>query len=579
MSAARLYAAAALLAAGFLAVLARLACLQLVHGGEHAKEAEAVVRRIQLIDAPRGRILDCKGRVLAEDAAVSELWVEPGKAARILEDREGAARLHGVLRGAGFPDSLRGLEAIARSRGRPDIPRRWLEGLPYGAVYWLACRYEEYPGLSVERSSRRRYPHGAAAAHLLGQLGRLDDRDLERLRREGREMGALISRRGRAEALLDDEVRQAAYLPDDLVGRGGVEGMAEEALRGRRGIRVVSLDLVKGVQREETQIEPAIPGTDIRLTIDLDLQQAAEHALGRRAGAVVALDPRTGDLLAMASAPSYDMHEYRQRYMALAKAPGHPLLNRALRGEYPPGSIFKLVTASAMLDLGLVSPATPFVCEGTFWDGGTRYRCHVAHGHVDMAQALEHSCNCYFFHGGRRLGIRALSARARALGFGAVTGLSLGGQELGGSIPGSGVVNMAVGQGALLATPLQAACLAGAFANGGRPVRPGILPGQGSVAADPSVSPGAMEAIREGLRLVVRTGTAAGSGLAELGAAGKTGTAEVEGREPHAWFIAYAPDDAPGIALAVLIEHGGAGGDVAAPAAAEVIRAWQQVGN
>ncbi len=589
MSAFRVRLVGALALLGLLVVLGRLVQLQVVEGAAYSRQAAARVRRIELIEAPRGRILDRHGRVLAEDVPAFELWADPSLAGRILEDRQGAERLRRLLAEAGFPDALGSLaeqvrrwQARNRGRRRPGEgePRRWIAGLPDSAVYWLTCRQDEYPGLSIERRQARRYPQGPLAAHLVGFLGAFDEKALARLQDEGRDLGQLVARYGRAAVLLDEDLREEGYFADDDVGRRGIEQEAEAELRGRPGVRVVSVDVVQGRRREEALIEPARAGRDVHLTIDLSLQKAAEEALDNRRGAVVALDPSTGEVLALASRPGFDPNLLRSEYGRLLKDPGKPLINRAVRGLYPAGSIFKLVTASAALEAGL-DPRGVIRCDGALYEGATRYGCDGVHGDVDFGRALEISCNVFFFHAGRRTGSRRLAERARAFGFGAPTGLSLGGEELGGAVPGGDPLNLAVGQGKLLVTPVQAACLAATLANGGRLVRPVLRPERipaEPAPAPPVVGPEALAEIREGMRRVVRSGTGSHAGLSAFQALGKTGTAQVgksgeDGPAPHAWFVCYGPDPAPTLAVAVLVEHGGGGGEVAAPIAAALFRA------
>ncbi len=573
----------ALAALGLLTVLGRLFQLQVLQGEALAQEASAKVRRIELIEAPRGRILDRRGRVLAEDRESWELWVDPARAARGLKDLRRAERLGRLLAECGFPGALDSLARLVQKGGEGE--RAWLTGLPQKAVYWLTCLQDEYPGLSVERRSARRYPYGSLACHVVGRMGRLGDRELKQLQAEGKDLGLQIARRGRAEALLDDELRGSALFADDDVGREGVELQAEERLRGRRGLRVVSVEVKSGRRREEAQIEPAVPGQDVQLTLDVDLQAVAERSLGSRRGAVVAMDPHTGALLALASRPGYDANTLAAQYGALQKDPAQPLLNRAVRGTYPPGSIFKLVTAASMLEDAHMDPAFSYACEGALLDQGTRYGCNRIHGACDLARALEVSCNVYFYQAAKRLGIVTLAAKARAFGFGAPTGLSLGGQELGGGVPAHGSILLSVGQGELTVTPLQAVRMAAVFANGGRLVRPLIFP-QSPEAAPAPVCLGtpALEVIREGMKRAVLSGTASHAGLIHWRVMGKTGTAQVGlkperlgGPPPHAWFVGYGPEEAPTLAVSVIVEHGGSGGDVATPIAAEVFRAFAEL--
>jgi penicillin-binding protein 2 len=399
------------------------------------------------------------------------------------------------------------------------------------------------------------------------------------------------------------------YVDGDSAGRAGLEAEMDDLLAGKRGGRLTVL-APSGEIASTLSSVPAQPGETVRLTLDLDLQRECEAALGERAGSVVVLNARDGAVLALASYPQYDPNVFVAGgdVGAILGDPRQPLVNRPLVGLYPPGSIFKAVTMAAGLERGVVRPDSEFVCTGR-WTGiaGLTFDCWLrsGHGRLNLVSGLTQSCNCVFYEVGKLLDeqdANALPEVAVRSGFGGATG-AVPGQEPGGTVPGpqwkrqtlndgwarGDAVNMAIGQGQLLVTPLQVAALYAAIAAGGQRLGPRLLdraqlPG-GNVerllppAAKPPLpwSAATLEAVRSGLRGVVGAGngTAAavfqGSPLAGI-TAGKTGTAESGGgRAPHAWFACFAPVDAPQVVVLAMLEHAGEGSQVAAPLARGVL--------
>jgi penicillin-binding protein 2 len=460
-----------------------------------------------------------------------------------------------------------------------------------------------------------------------------------RLYPQGTVAGTVVGYVGEAGAEEAAALAKAGYLPGDVLGKSGVEAAAEALLAGQRGGRLTVLT-PNGEIATTLGALPARPGEHVQLALDLDVQRVAEAALGDRAGSVVVIDPRDGSVRALAAFPRYDPSVFisQQGVAALLSDPGQPLLNRPAQGQYPAGSTFKAVTMGAALESGLFEPGSQFTCTGR-WTGlpGLTFACWntAGHGRLDLVSGLTQSCNSVFYEVGRRLdewNADFLPAFARSCGFGTPTG-ALPGQESSGVVPSPAwkrqalndgwargdAVNMAIGQGNLLVTPLQLATLYAAIASGGQLPGPRLLdkaflpggnverllsspsasstpsaggpapggtPGPGGPAGSGSAtgrrlpwSAATLDAVRAGLRGVIGgpQGTAAhiflGSPLASA-AAGKTGTAESGGGRPsHAWFAGYAPVDAPTTVVLVMLEHGGEGSSAAAPVARRILEA------
>lgn len=364
-------------------------------------------------------------------------------------------------------------------------------------------------------------------------------------------------------------------------GRGGIERSHNDFLAGGAEILAIRnyLDVLTGRPRR---------GADVRLTIDTRVQRAAAESLGDRPGAVAAVDPQTGAILALVSQPRYDPNEVDQRWQALNEDAGRPFLNRALQGRYPPGSAFKPLVAAAALQEGVVTPGSPFQDEGTYVAGGYQVRNFGGnrYGGHDFTEAMAKSINTTFAKVGVELGAERLSAYSREFGFGVEPPFSL--PVSGGAFPGSldtaHVAQVAFGQGELLATPLQMALLAAGIANRGeimqpylvneiRDYRQTIVERHRPEVWRRPVSARAAAEVRDLMVQVVEDGTGTRAQIPGVQVAGKTGTAEIEGAEPHAWFIGFAPASEPRVAVAVVVEHGGTGGSTAAPIARAVLAA------
>jgi penicillin-binding protein 2 len=437
----------------------------------------------------------------------------------------------------------------------------------------------EYPEFEVEVQHLRLYRHGGQTAHVLGYLGEATQDEVER--------------------------SQGLYAPGDLVGKKGIEQTYDAALRGQDGERTVVVDS-RGELLEEYARKDAIPGKNLTLSIDLDLQQEAARWLDgpEKVGAIVAMDPHNGEVLAMVSAPSYNPNLFARRlqkddWQALLDDPYHPLQNRAIQNTYSPGSTFKVVMDTAGLTDHVVSESTRFFCTGSAVFYGRPFRCwrKGGHGEVDSHSALKGSCDVYFYSVGQRLGIERIAKAARLFGLGSATGIDITGEKRGlvpdpewslkaRKIPWylGETISVSIGQGPLLITPLQMAELAAMVANGGYRVVPHLVkdapvPPPQHVALDPD----ALRVVRQAMWAVVNEpgGTAYGSArLPGVEIAGKTGTVQViaqaqrleESALPfkyrdHAWFTSFAPASDPRIVVTIFAEHGGSGSHVAAPIA------------
>ncbi|MEL7058725.1 MAG: penicillin-binding protein 2 [Acidobacteriota bacterium] len=540
--------------------------VQVARGEHYRALAEDNRLREVSIEASRGLLRDRADRALTENVPSYGLWVD---GTRIKDGASTLAFVESVLDGP--PDELSERAAAA---DRSPRPVRLASGLSLEELSRIAVRQLEHPELEVRAEHRRLYRYAHQTAHLLGYLGEVDS--------------AQIARSG------------SSYRGGDQVGKRGLERQYEASLRGTRGEQVVVVDS-HGQTVNELGREPALPGVDLVTTLDLDLQQEAARQLEGKVGAIVAMDPRTGGILAMVSAPSFDPNLFarglsRDDWKALTHDPRKPLQNRAIQNTYPPGSVFKIVMAAAGLELNQLDPAERVFCGGWSRIYGHRYRCHNAAGHgwVDLEGALRESCNVYFHQLGQRLGIDIIADFSHRFGFGARTGIDLPGEKAG-LVPSSAwsleargtrwypgeTISVATGQGPILVTPLQVATMLSAVATGGALPTPHLVGGP-SPGGLPDIEPRHLERIRDALWSVVEhpRGTGRAADLAELEIAGKTGTAQVVRQETwtsndelaaehrdHAWFASFAPVDDPQLVVVVFVEHGGGGSKAAAPLA------------
>jgi penicillin-binding protein 2 len=540
--------------------------VQGIHGPEYREMAESNRLRPLPVRAPRGVIYDRDLRPLAENVPSYNLLIEPEAsrnleqslafAAEVLDTQ--AVELHRQL--------------VERRREDKVQPALIAENLTLAQVARFELAGLEYPEFDIDVHHVRLYRHREQTAHVLGYLSEVGPSELE--------------------------ASGGAYRRGDVIGRKGVEQRYEAVLRGEDGQRVMVVDS-RGRGVYEYRRSAPDPGTDLQLAIDLDLQQTAQRLLQDKVGAVVALDPRNGEVLAMASSPAYDPNIFARRlrpddWTRLIEGAHHPLQNRAIQNAHSPGSTFKIVMGLAGLTEGLVTPQSRVFCGGSAQFYNRRFRCWrpQGHGSVDLHTAIKQSCDVYFYTLGQRLGIERIAHYSKLFGWGALTGIDVAGEKAGlvpseewsqrvrkhRWYPGE-TISVSIGQGPLLVTPLQMATMMAAVANRGKLPTPHLAQAAAPPRAVEGIAPGAWKPVLDGLFAVVDSGTGYNSKVIGLPVGGKTGTVQViaqstwkqkvelfEHRD-HGWFIAFAPVDDPQLVVSVFVEHGGSGSQAAAPIA------------
>ncbi len=584
-----------LAAPGFIILLLRLFYLQIVEGENFRKLSEHNCIRLQTIDPPRGLIFDRDGKLMVDNRPSYDLSI-------VVRD---AKPLDTTLRRLSHytHTPVEALWAeIEKNRNQPSYkPVPLMQDIGRDMLAVLEVNRYELPGIVIDVRLRRLYVNGQSAAHILGYVGEISSDELK-------------------------SPRYADYKRSDVVGKAGVEKTFENVLRGQRGGRQVEVNAAGQLVRVLKTVDAA-PGDNIFLSFDLALQQKAETLIEGVQGAVVAMDPNTGYVLAMASNPSYDPNMFingfsRDEWRKLIDDPYHPLENKAIQAEYPPASTYKIITAMAGLQEGVINDGTRLFCPGFYRFGGRDYRCwkKSGHGSITVTKALAESCDVFFYQVGLRLGVDRLAFYAKSAGLGSLTGIRLD-HESAGLVPTSAwkkrrfkvpwqsgeTLSVAIGQGYNLVTPLQLCSMIATVANGGVRFVPQIVSkiedASGNIVKEATpdivgrlpVDPDNLNLVKEGLWDVVnqRYGTGKIAAIPGVEVSGKTGTAQVFSRKTneaenekrraerlksHAWFVAYAPSNNPKIAVSVLVEHGEHGASAAAPIAKEVIRTYLKTG-
>ncbi|MBM3268464.1 MAG: penicillin-binding protein 2 [Candidatus Sericytochromatia bacterium] len=546
-----------------LLLMGRLFTLQVVGVSEFRERAEGNRLRVILEPAPRGVISDRHGQTLAASRLSYSVTLYPIKLTRKQTD-EVIDRLGKLL-------GVSTAEVRAKREKASSLPVRVLSDIDERTIALIAENQHKLPGVSIDPVTVRHYPRGRFAAHLLGYTGEVTDTELEVLAAQG-------------------------YRPGDVMGRTGLERVFDIHLRGVPGRQQVEVDNRGRPMRTLAEIPP-IPGKDLRIALDAELQEVAERELEGKIGAIVCLEPSTGEILALASSPDFDPNMFAGRIKPqdwrAINSPVKPLLNRAISSAYPPGSIFKIVTSVAAMEAGVVREDSKFMSTGVYYVGNRMFRDwkEGGFGRVDFHKALVMSIDTVYYELGLRLGPDRMAAAARAFGLGSPTGILLG-HEAAGLIPDSAwkrerfkekwypgeSANMSIGQGWVNITPIQAAVMIATVANGGRVVRPKLaLPPGEDEAADPGIvnrwKPETWKMVRGSLADVVSHGTGTAAKVPGYTSGGKTGSAEaVKGQKTHGWFVCYSPADKPRIAISVLLEKAGHGGSVAAPIAGKLLR-------
>ncbi len=574
-----------------LVLVLRLFYLQIIQGQEFRRLSLNNSIRLQNIDAPRGFIYDRHGTLLVDNRPSFDLYVNL-KDARPLDQTLKRLSPH---TGIALENLVQRVETELRASAlKPILIER---DIGRDALATIESHRYDLPGIDVQVRRLRNYIFPNFAAHLLGYIGEVNPDELKRSVNADLRMG-------------------------DQIGKFGVEKSLERYLRGERGGRQVEVNANGQVVRVLHTVY-ARSGHSIYLTIDRDLQKKAEEMLTGEAGAVVAVDPQNGEILALASGPAFDQNDFitglsTEKWRALIENPDRPLNNKAIQGEYPPASTYKIIASLAGLQEGVITPDETIFCPGYHRFGNRTYRCwrRGGHGWVDLNQAIARSCDVYFYQVGQRLGIDRLAFYANASGLGKRTGIALD-HESRGLVPTAAwkkkrtgiawqageTLSVAIGQGFNLTTPLQMAMFTAAVANDGNRYQPVLVknivkPGGAPAVARPPKRVGRLPVdaahlaeVKRGMWEVVQgeKGTARIARLKQIEICGKTGTAQVVSLDKfekdaaskderrfkdHAWFIAYAPTDAPRIAIAVIVEHGEHGSSAAAPIARELVRTY-----
>ena len=568
---------AAVFAAGIVHLAVSLRALQVTSAADYNyASARQSVRRMQTAGL-RGRILDRHGEVMAGNRPSLSIVCLPSG----FEKRSWSNTVSAIERG---------IKEVGEAIGRPSplsrmaISRHVSQSLALPLYVWrdigerelavFSEREREFAGFTVIKTAERVYPGGSLASHVLGYVGR-----------------------DRGEIQSGDE--KFSYFAPEMRGRSGLEAYYDGFLRGVPGEMKLLVD-ARGFAIREWTVLDATPGPDIATTIDLRIQKEVERQLQGERGACVVMDPRNGDVLALASAPGFELNAFvptlsTETYARYIDDPAKPLLNRATGGAYAPGSTFKPVTALAALGAGHTADEE-YICTGAYACGGMTLRCmsRWGHGPLDMCHALMKSCNPFFCNLGMTTGTNAFCRAARVFGLGSKTGLDLG-VDRAGVVPDGDwkmstygekwypgdLAQMSIGQGMLLATPLQMAMVAGAIGTGSL-VTPHLRLDAAPESRPLPFPESHLRIVRKGMRMVVAgdgnlrgTGWRGGEGV-PVSVSGKTGTAEVgagSSRRKNAWFIAYAPSDAPTAAVALVVENGESGGLTAAPKVCEILKA------
>ena len=625
---------------------------------------------IELISDPRGKILDRNGNVLVSNKLTFDLFITPSRCLtpyrasntkivplgttekgskdvdyysdENLAKSDVLNKLAGILRcrTGVIISKIKAIQQriISQAEGKPERERKQyikqqyrnkyklFSGLSLDEALQIDAHPDIFPGLNISENISRFYLYDELACHVIGYTGPIWKEEYQDFV-ENNYFHDMISPdvdENTYETLID-----MGEFKDKFIGRIGVEKLHNKLLTGKYAVRLTEYDYSDKQKRELSRTNSIEP-SDVMLTIDLELQKKAEEALKGKTGAVVVMDIYSGEILAMASSPAFNPNHLqppvdKETAEYITKSPSKPLYNRAIAGEYPPGSVFKIITAIAALEEGKITPNTSFYCKGYFSTSYKKFKCWIAefqreHGLLSLEDGFKNSCNVYFFNIGKLAGGEAITKWADKMGFGRLCGIDIPGENKG-RLPKlsnqsdkdennpiistsrqrtgleqtsespqatkwslSETLNLSIGQGDLMVTPLQVVRMIAALSNGGILVTPHILKTPLPKSSEDNVpeqtenqkvnlSPDTIKHIQNGMYKVVHSegGTAYGTKLRDLPAAAKTGTAEVWGHKSHAWCAGFAPYDKPRIAFAVVVEYGGKGSEVSAPIAAAML--------
>ena len=573
-------------------LLLRLWFLQIINGPVYRTQSENNRIHLQSIPPPRGLIMDRNGELLVDNRPSYDLYIIPED----IQDPEQLAV--NLKRLVSLDVELFNKKHKKAFTGQPFNPVLIRKNITREELAVLEVNQFNLPGVNTPYRPQRNYIYGNFASHIIGYLGEISESQLRSGKYPNNTAG-------------------------DYIGTTGIEGKWQNQLNGMSGGKQIEVDAAGRKLGTLAPQKPAVPGDNIFLTIDKDLQILAENSLKDKDGTIVALNPKTGEVLALANSPSFDPNKFvgginTEDWNNIRNNPAHPLQNRAITNQYPPGSIFKIDPGG--LEEGVIDPKEEIFCNGIYRLGNHKYECwklkYGGHGDVNLHEALMGSCDVYFYKLGKNLGIDTIAKYARMFGLGKKTGIDLSGEEEGlipdtewklkrDGIPwqqGETVVS-AIGQSYVSVTPIQMARLIATVFNGGKIYQPRVVKrvedGTSSVyeftptlQGELNISSENIELVKQALIAVVNDpdGTGKTAKIKGVTVAGKTGTAEVANQErikalnldgevpskleTHAWFVAVAPAEDPQIAISVLVEHGGGGSSVAAPIARELIKQY-----
>jgi len=532
-------------------IICGLIYMQIIHGDYYRRQSMNNRIRVVPTDGPRGRIFDRNGVILADNRLTFNVGVVP----QDVEDKNALFYYLGQVLHCD-PEFLG--RQFQRRKLAPFAPVILAEDISREQAVKIEEEKFIYPGLIVQQGYERFYPFNGAGAHVLGYVGKIDEEEIE-------------------------DNQQYGYTPLSFVGKTGVEKRYDAYLQGEPGGRQIEVDS-RGTQVRLLGLKDPLAGSDVVLTIDQRVQNAAQELLNNQRGVIVVMDLTNGDLISLVSSPSYDPNAFSDKSKSenltgYFNDPLTPLFNRAVSGQYPPGSVFKIPLALAAIQLHKINPSTTFDCPGYMMVGKRRFGCSHVHGIQDLNAALAHSCNVYFFHVGQLVSPPVIGAFAKAFGLNRRTGVDLPFEAKGKlvtSAPPGGtwytgdVLNLSIGQGYTLTTPLQLTVMMAAVADNGVIMRPRVVSQVGGIMVpvmDISKRPlirlrdQTWGVVQQGLKAVVADPQGTGHDLKEVGGLtiyGKTGTAQsVHGKPNHAWFVGYTKSAKASIAFCVFLEYGG----------------------
>lgn len=563
-----------LVAGFFVLFVLRFWYLQVIRGNEYAQKAHANRTRQERVYATRGIIFDLKGRLIAENRPAYALTM-------IREDcPDIPATLAQISQWTDAPlDALQAKFQQDAQKVKSFQSQIIATDIPFERIADIEQQVYQWPGITVETRQRRYYPFGPLFAHILGYVADASEKELR----------------------ADEKLSLG-----DIVGKQGVELIHEKRLRGAKGLNVVEVDVL-GRQFNRRQVQPPVAGENLTLSMDAELQQAASDALGQEAGAVIVMEPDTGKVRALVTHPTYDNNAFtatlsQKDWQALVEDPGRPLQNRSIQSRYPPGSVWKLMMAGLFLEQK-IDPRTTVTCLGRVRLGNHTFRCwrRVGHGPMNMIQSLINSCDVYYYEMAHKVGIDNIERFAKACGFGKPSGIDLP-HESSGLVPGrewkkkrfgepwqgGETLNVSIGQGYTLVTPLQMAVFTCALLNDGKILKPSLIENEEpEVKAQLPIPKAHRHLILEAMRLTAQKGTARRIRRADAIMGGKTGTAQVVRigdrrlkkeemaylHRDHAWLVTWGMKDGKTYVVVVMVEHGGGGGSTAGPIVNQVYEA------